>query len=1094
MLIGGPSADREYLGLLLSNHLDLPRPMGHERRLRVQQHYFSSPALHALLEQSAEGKSAERIMALGLLLEEGLDTGQLWGLALPWAEYLLLRKAGWQADHSTCFFLLEAASWSALREEDQNLIQRDLQQVQTPAFNALFFQSIPHRVLQTCADFLKVGTREPEKISAQPLRPLPVLTDRQKEGWKEISQFDTILPQWMGDERIEIITISEPDWDQAEKAEGTGWRLAFEAFFPGRWQETASIPEEGKQTADSNPIALFNRVIRESSCRYIWLTRPGGDIAADLFEPVFSQQTLFSCTAAHPAPGPVQADALQLLTLYTPERNAVLKRDDFLALGGFDESMTISAAIWDLLVRLLQENTDQRATVLPAEQTPETDSKPLQEVVQKHRAFLQHSADELISLLQTGQHQTLEDLHAAQEKLHTLNRLLQHTREEIRSMQHLNAQLHSRIRHLESSRYIRFKMRLQRLKRIFFKKKSPGSGTLKRLLQFLRFSLSKAGFGILRRFMAGALKHLYLWVEKRPVEIRFLDKPTVGGIHSYHDWIMHKLQPSRLQTYYRSICEEWENGPLISILMPTYNTPVRYLREAIESVTAQLYGNWELCIADDCSTEPVVRRVLHGYAVKDARIRVSYRETNGHISEASNTALSMARGEYVLLMDHDDLLSANCLAEVSRAIRRHPEADLIYSDEDKVHDNGHHEAAHFKPDWAPDHLLSRNYLGHVVVLRRELTERVGGFRTGFEGSQDYDLLLRITEASRNIVHIPKVLYHWRIHSLSAAQGEEVKPYAYIAAKRALAEALQRRGLQGEVKYLSGLRGYRIDYAIRKPGKVSIIIPTKDQAVLLQNTIDSILQKTDYKDYEIIILNNNSKTPELERLLERYTREYPERIRATAAHFPFNFSKLMNLGRKLSTGEYLLLLNNDVEVIHADWLGTMVSYAQQERIGAVGVRLLYPDDTIQHAGVIIGLGGIAGHSFVGSYREDPGYFNYIQSVNNYSAVTAACLMVRADAWDRVGGMNEQFEVEYNDVDFCLRLQEAGYNNVYLPQVELYHYESATRGHPHQSRASYERHLSEMEKFSKRWQALIDHDPCYNPNLNRGVHDFGMNFSA
>ncbi|GBL34566.1 uncharacterized protein y4gI [Filimonas sp.] len=373
-------------------------------------------------------------------------------------------------------------------------------------------------------------------------------------------------------------------------------------------------------------------------------------------------------------------------------------------------------------------------------------------------------------------------------------------------------------------------------------------------------------------------------------------------------------------------------------------------------------------------------------------------------------------------------------------------------------------------------------------------DQIGGFRLGFEGSQDYDLMLRATEKTNKIVHIPKVLYHWRIHQLSAAQGEDVKPYAYVAAKKALEEALARRGLKGDVKYLSGLRGYKIDYDVTKMALVTIIIPTKDQTALLKNTIDSIMSITDYKHYEIIVLNNNSTSKEFYAWAEEYTTKYPDLIQVVEAHFPFNFSKLMNIGAGLAKGEHLLLLNNDVEIIHTDWLEIMVSYAQQKRIGAVGVKLLYPDDTIQHAGVIIGLGGIAGHSFVGAYKDDAGYFNYIQSVNNYSAVTAACLMCRKEVFNAVGGMDETFEVEYNDVDFCLKLMEAGYNNVYLPQVELYHYESATRGHPHQSKPSYERHLKEMKLFKDKWQPVIDHDPFYNPNLNLGAHDFSMNFSA
>jgi GT2 family glycosyltransferase len=400
---------------------------------------------------------------------------------------------------------------------------------------------------------------------------------------------------------------------------------------------------------------------------------------------------------------------------------------------------------------------------------------------------------------------------------------------------------------------------------------------------------------------------------------------------------------------------------------------------------------------------------------------------------------------------------------------------------------------HFKPDWSPDNLLSRNYFGHVVVMRKELVDSVGGFRLGFEGSQDYDIILRTTELTSKIGHIPKVLYHWRIHEKSAAQGEDVKPYAYIAAKKALEEALERRNTPGEIQYLSGLRGYRVIYDVVKHGKVSVIIPTKDQVKLLKNTIDSIIQKTSYTDYEIILLNNNSNTQEFFDFRDEYTKKYPTLFRCIEANFPFNFSKLMNIGVAESTGEYMLLLNNDVEVIAPDWMTTMVSFAQHKDIGIVGAKLLYPDDTIQHAGVLIGLGGVAGHAFTHAYKDDPGYFNYIQSVNNYAAVTAACMMCRKDVFLEVNGMEESFEVEYNDVDFCLKVLDKGYYNVYVPEVVLYHFESATRGHPHQNSASYARHVREIALFKEKWQKYIDHDPYYNPNLNRGVHDFSMDMS-
>jgi glycosyltransferase involved in cell wall biosynthesis len=369
-------------------------------------------------------------------------------------------------------------------------------------------------------------------------------------------------------------------------------------------------------------------------------------------------------------------------------------------------------------------------------------------------------------------------------------------------------------------------------------------------------------------------------------------------------------------------------------------------------------------MADDCSPNPQIAKLLEGYALKDPRIKVTIRKENGHISAASNSALELATGEYILFMDHDDLLTANCCFEVVKHINKKPDlSDIIYSDEDKIDGNGHYSVPHFKPDWAPHNLLSRNYLGHIVVVKKDLVDQVKGFRLGFEGSQDYDILLRLTELTDKIGHIPKVLYHWRIHELSAAQSEEVKPYAYIAAKKALEEALIRRNTPGEVQYLSGLRGYRILYNVIKPGKVSIIIPTKDQTNLLRNAIDSIITKTNYSDYEIIVLNNNSNTKEFFDLMDHYSKTHPTVFRCIEANFPFNFSRLMNVGVSHANGDYILFLNNDVEVIQEDWMTRMVSFAQHKNTGIVGCKLLYPDDTIQHAGVIVGLGGVAGHSFV-----------------------------------------------------------------------------------------------------------------------------------
>jgi len=684
---------------------------------------------------------------------------------------------------------------------------------------------------------------------------------------------------------------------------------------------------------------------------------------------------------------------------------------------------------------------------------------------------------------------------ALYQALHDTRQILEHVRTERDSLHEQSETLISRVLELEGHWVFKLKKKIQKFKRIFFRKKTPGKGTLKWLWEFFVFTFSKPGFRIVRRIIKNTLKELYLLAEDRPVVINYTDIPEQeANVQTYHDLVLERLNLDNLKKIYAQQKVLWKHTPKISIIVPVYNPPLKLLQEAIESVREQLYENWELCIADDRSTDPKIAKLLTLYASKDERIKFKIREENGHISACSNTALELVTGDYILLMDHDDLLSANCLSEVVEYINQHPEVDFIYSDEDKIDEAGHHFMPHFKPDWSPHSILTHNYIGHVVVLKKALMDKLGGFRLGFEGSQDYDLILRASEQTSRIGHIPKVLYHWRSHSLSAAQSEDVKPYAYIAAKKALEEALQRRNTPGTVGYLKGLLGYKVQYKITRPGKVSIIIPTKDQTALLKNAVDSILQHTDYKNYEILILNNNSKTKELFQFLEKYSQQYPGIVRYIDANFPFNFSKLMNLGVSHTDGEYILMLNNDVEIIESSWLETMVSFAQLEHTGAVGAKLLYPNDLIQHAGVIIGLGGIAGHSFVGFHKDETGYFNYLQSVKNYAAVTAACLMCRRDVYNKINGMDESFEIEYNDVDFCLKILDAGYYNVYLPQVELYHYESVTRGHPHKNKASWEKHVYEGKLFEKKWKKYIDRDPFYNPYLNKGVHDFSISFKV
>jgi glycosyltransferase involved in cell wall biosynthesis len=689
----------------------------------------------------------------------------------------------------------------------------------------------------------------------------------------------------------------------------------------------------------------------------------------------------------------------------------------------------------------------------------------------------------------------MQHLSSALEKLggayELLTSRLKHTDDYLKSLQTIIHGLEERIRGFESSKYYKLKKHWARFRLLM----RSGESVSRKRFRWVRrvvFMISSKGRVILRRFLKKIFRALYIMFEEGPVTILVGNTQFSGAIHTdpYSMWLQKNApRPSEYKEF-ESQMALFNYKPLISVIVPVYNPPPELFRATLESVKDQLYENWELCISDDCSTDPEIKAILDEYRTEDERIRVVYRQENGHISACSNTALDMAKGEFCALLDHDDLLTKDALFHVVKELNLHKDTDLIYTDEDKIDEQGVLSAPHFKPHWCPDTFLSRNYFGHLVVCRTEILKRIGGFRLGFEGSQDYDMLLRFTEETQAIRNIPRILYHWRIHSKSAASGEDAKPYAYQAAKKALTEACERRGEPARVEFLAGFRGYSIRYELKSFGKVSVIIPTRNKSDVLEACVNSLFEKTEYPDFEVILLSNNSDEKRLFQLCDAWKQKYGDRFILKEMNYPFNFSKLMNDGAALSSGEYLLLLNNDTEIIHADWMSAMVEQAQRKSIGAVGCKLLYPNDTIQHAGVLIGLGGAAGHAFTHIHRDAPGYFNYIQSANNYSAVTAACLMVRKEAYLAVKGFDENFVVEYNDVDFCLRLMDAGLNNIYLPHVELYHYESLTRGHPHMTKESYERHIKELDLFKERWQKYIDDDPCYSPNLSRGHHDFSL----
>ncbi len=531
--------------------------------------------------------------------------------------------------------------------------------------------------------------------------------------------------------------------------------------------------------------------------------------------------------------------------------------------------------------------------------------------------------------------------------------------------------------------------------------------------------------------------------------------------------------------------------PLISILMPVYHRKPEdevWLRKAIDSVLNQAYPNWELCIADDASPASHVRPLLESLAKKDPRIRPVFRATNGHISAASNSALEIATGEFIALLDHDDELAPHALYEVAALLCTRPDTDLIYSDEDKIDEEGRRHEPYFKPDFLPDLFTAQNYLSHLSVYRAEVLRSVGGFRVGYEGSQDWDLALRVVERTTpsRIQHIPKVLYHWRAIPGSTAMLLSEKNYPVEAARRALSDHFQRIGERVELIPVPGDH-WRVKRPIPDlPPLVSLIIPSRNGLKLLSRCVDTILAKTDYPNYEIVIVDNGSDDPATLAYLQQIA---GDRVVVLRYDTPFNYSAINNHGVKHARGEIIGLLNNDLEIIHGDWLREMVSQAVRPEIGCVGAMLYYPNETIQHAGVIIGLGGVAGHGFRDFPRGTEGKFNRARLVQNYSSVTAACLVVRRAIFEQVGGLDEELAVAFNDIDFCLKVQQAGYRNLWTPFAECYHHESASRG-AEDTPEKHERFRKEVETMLQRWKAQIAHDPAYNPNLTLELTDFSL----
>jgi len=531
--------------------------------------------------------------------------------------------------------------------------------------------------------------------------------------------------------------------------------------------------------------------------------------------------------------------------------------------------------------------------------------------------------------------------------------------------------------------------------------------------------------------------------------------------------------------------------PLLSIVTPIYNTKKKYLVQMIESVLEQSYANWEFCMADDASTSEETLEILKEYARKDDRIKIVYRENNGHISEASNSAFALATGEYVLFLDHDDMLSPDALYSMAVELNKDPSLKLIYSDEDKIDTDNNRYAAHFKSGWNPDMFFSQNYLCHLIMIKRDIVAKVGAFRTGYEGSQDYDLILRCLAYIDNseIGHIEKILYHWRAIENSIAMDPNAKRYATSAAVRALQDYFKHTEQKVTVGRGMVENTYKITYHMESdPPLVSIIIPTRDKYELLHKCIESIKSHTVYANYEILILDNESSEPNI---LE-YFQELKQfkNIRIIEYPHPFNFSAINNFAVSQAKGKVLALLNNDAEIISPDWLTEMVQHALRPEIAAVGAMLYYRDNTIQHAGVVLGIGGVAGHGHKYFPKGAFGYFSRLKIIQNYAAVTGACLVVRKKLYEEVGGLDEEnLAIAFNDVDFCLKLQAKGYRNLWTPYVELYHHESRSRGEE-DTKKKQKRFGNEIAFMKKKWGKELVTDRYYNRHLSKMFEDFRL----
>lgn len=581
----------------------------------------------------------------------------------------------------------------------------------------------------------------------------------------------------------------------------------------------------------------------------------------------------------------------------------------------------------------------------------------------------------------------------------------------------------------------------------------------KKIVKLNKITLSKQSF---KNFVSNA--------NNKAIEDIYYDINTTSG---YNSWLEENKSVEEIHNF--------KYNPLISIVIPVYNVESIYLEKCLDSVLNQSYTNFEICIADDCSTNKNTIKTLKKYEKKDKRIKIVYREKNGHISEATNSAINISSGEFIGLLDNDDELTPDALYEVVKVLNENKKLDFIYSDEDKIDLNGNYCYPHFKPDWSPDTMYSCNYICHFSVFRKKMLDVVGLYNSDFNGAQDYDLFLRILEKTDNIYHIPKVLYHWRMLETSTALAGSKKDYAYEAGKKAIEASLNRRNIKASVNTLEDIKMYEVRYNVVDNPLISIIIPTKDASKVLKRCIDSIYNKTTYNNFEIILIDNNSCEQSTFDLIKNYEKEH-NNFKSIRLECEFNYSYINNQGVKECNGDYIVLLNNDTEIITENWLEIMVGYASQKHIGCVGAKLLYPDKTVQHTGVVLGCGGVASHAFLRLPYNALGYFSRVRITYDWSCVTAACLMIKKDKFYEVNGLDENLKVAYNDVDFNMKVLDKGYYNVVTPSVCLYHYESYSRGLD-EAPAKKERFKKEINYIVDKWKNKIIEDKFYNKNLSK-----------